>query len=307
MTHAAHTHTYPTAHSHAPSSRLALSLGITLAFVVIEVIAGRAANSLALLSDAGHNLTDVLALAIAWFALRLSLRPANAKRTYGYPRAGILAALVNATTLTLMAGWIFYEAYQRWQNPPEVQPGILIVVGAIAVVVNLVTALLIRRDSQHDLNLRAAFLHLMGDVFSTLGATVAGVIILFTGWNWLDPLVSVLIGALILWSAWGILRETTDILLESTPRDVNLDEMMADLLQVEGVQEVHELHVWSLDQSMRSLSAHVVTGDQTLSAGAGIQARINQLLAERYGIQHATLQLETPACLFCQPNCGMRG
>jgi cobalt-zinc-cadmium efflux system protein len=281
---------------HSASFRLALSLSITLGFVVLEAFAGWHANSLALLSDAGHNLTDVLALGLVWFALRLSLRPADTRRTFGYHRAGILAASINAVTLVVIAIFIFYEAYQRFVNPPQVQSTILILVGALAVVVNLVTALLIRRSGKDDLNIRSAFIHLMGDVFSTIGATIAGVIILFTGWNWLDPLVSVLIGGLILWAAWGVLRDATDILLESAPRDVDLDALVADMLQVEGVQEVHDLHVWSINQSMRTLSTHVVIEDMPVSAGVQVQTVLNRILAERYDIQHATLQLEHVCC-----------
>ena len=224
------TQTHPHDHTHAhfgeiarqTSSRLALALAITLAFVVIEAIAGYAANSLALLSDAGHNLTDVFALCLSWVAIRLSQRPSSARHTYGFHRAGILAALVNSLTLILMSLWIFYEAYQRLVSPPEVQPVLLVLVGALALAVNLGTALLIRRGSEQDLNLRAAFVHLMGDVFTTAGAILAGVVIFFTGWYWMDALVSILIGGLILWNAWKILRETVDILLESTPRDVDM-------------------------------------------------------------------------------------
>ena len=296
MTGKTHTDTPNYGYMHSASFRLALSLSITLGFVVVEAFAGWHANSLALLSDAGHNLTDVLALGLAWFALRLSLRPADARRSFGYHRAGILAALINALTLALIAGWIFYEAYQRMIHPPEVQPTILIAVGALAVVVNLVTALLIRRAGKNDLNIRSAFIHLMGDVFSTVGATIAGVAILFTGWNWLDPLVSVLIGGLILWAAWGVLLDTTDILLESTPRDVHLDELVTDMLKVEGVLDVHDLHVWSINKSLRTLSTHVVIEDMPISAGAQVQIALNKLLAERYEIQHATFQLEHVCC-----------
>jgi cobalt-zinc-cadmium efflux system protein len=298
-----HSRTYQDAQPTRISSRLGLALALTLAFVVIEAAAGLAANSLALLTDAAHNLTDVFALALAWYALRLTLQPANARQTYGYHRAGILAALVNAATLALVALGIFYEAWRRFMDPQDVQAGILVIVGAAAVVVNLVTALLIRRGSQGDLNLRAAFVHLMGDVLTAVGAVVAGVIIYFTGLNWLDPLVSVLIGLLILWNAWGILREAIDILLESSPRDVDVSAMLREVMQVDGVLGVHDLHVWSISRGLRSMSAHIVTDDLSISAGASIRARINELVNRRYNIGHATLQLECAYCtkdgLFC--------
>ncbi|MBN1303844.1 MAG: cation transporter [Anaerolineales bacterium] len=287
--------------------RLALSLVITLLFVFVEIIAGLVGNSLALLTDAAHNFTDVLALGLSWFAVRLAGRSAHAKKTFGYHRAGILAALFNSTSLVVIALGIFYEAYQRLVAPPEVRATLLIGVGTIAVLVNIGTALLIRRGSEQDLNLRSAFLHLMGDVLSTVGAVLAGILILFTGWNWLDPLVSVLIGVLILWSAWGIVREAIDILMEAAPADIDLERMVKDIRAVEGVQGVHDLHVWSINQGMRSLSAHLVTRDIPISQGTVIQMEVNRLLAQRYKIFHATLQLECQACgmppeLYCDLN-----
>ena len=296
-----------TTHSHShlrdaakqTTSRLSLSLFLTLAFVLIEAAAGLFSNSLALLTDAAHNLTDVIALGLSWFAIRLTSQPANERQTYGYHRAGILVALLNSTTLVLISIGIFYEAYKRFLSPPEVQSSLLIGVGLIAVVINLVTALLVHRGSESDLNLRSAFVHLMGDVISTIGAVIAGVIIYFTGANWLDPLVSVLIGFLILYNAWGILRDAVDILLESTPRDVDLKKMVSELNEVDGVLGVHDLHVWSLTQNLRSMSAHILTADISVSDGAEIQERINELVYHRYNIAHATLQLE---CVDCAPS-----
>lgn len=291
-------------HLHVPQNsqatrRLALSLGITAIFVVIEAIAGWWANSLALLTDAGHNLTDVLALGLSWFAIWLTTQPAKSGRTYGHQRAGILAALVNSTSLAIISISVFYEAYKRFASPPEVQADILIGVGFIAFLVNAVTAWLVHKGSDHDLNLRSAFVHLMGDVLSTIGAVIAGVVILFTGWNFLDPLVSVLIGVLILWNAWGILRETLDILLENAPRDVEMSSLTSDLLAVDGVRGVHHVHVWSINSSLRALSAHVLTDDISVSQGAFVQQAINDLLFNKYNIGHATLQLE---CAECDPD-----
>jgi len=294
-----HTHSHLREAAKQTTSRLSLSLFLTLAFVVIEAGAGYFANSLALLTDAAHNLTDVIALGLSWFAIRITSQPANARKTYGYHRAGILVALLNSTTLVLISIGIFYEAYHRFISPPEVQSGVLIGVGLIAVVINLVTALLVHRGSESDLNLRSTFVHLMGDVISTVGAVIAGVIIYFTDANWLDPFVSVLIGFLILYNAWGILRETVDILLESTPRDVDIKRMVREITEVDGVLGVHDLHVWSLTQNLRTMSAHVLTQDISVSAGAEIQNRINELVYHRYNISHATLQLE---CVDCDPN-----
>jgi cobalt-zinc-cadmium efflux system protein len=298
-TNHSHTHSHLNEAARQTTTRLTWSLLITLAFVLFEAAAGYYANSLALLTDAAHNLTDVIALGLSWFAIRITAQPANAQKTYGYHRAGILVALLNSTTLILISLGIFYEAYQRFMSPPEVQSSVLIVVGLIAVVINLVTALLVHRGSESDLNLRSAFVHLMGDVLSTIGAVIAGIIIYFTGANWLDPFVSVLIGILILYNAWGILRDAVDILLESTPRDVDMKKMVTEINQLEGVLGVHDLHVWSITQSLRTMSAHILTEDISVSAGAEIQNRINELVAHRYNISHATLQLE---CVDCNPD-----
>jgi cobalt-zinc-cadmium efflux system protein len=278
---------------------MALSLVITLLFVFVEVAAGLFSNSLALLTDAAHNFTDVLALGLAWWALRLTSQPASRQKTYGWHRAGILAALVNSTSLVVIALGIFYEAYRRFTNPPEVQADVLIGVGLIAVLINIATALLVRHGAESDLNIRAAFLHLAGDVLSTIGAVIAGVVIRFTDWNWLDPLVSVLIGLLIVWSAWNILWEAVDILMESTPTDIDMDAMIRDVNMVEGVRGVHDLHVWSITRNIRTLSAHLVTDDLAISKGASIQMRVNELLYQKYNVSHATLQLE---CDTCVPN-----
>lgn len=294
-----HSHTHFNDLTQQTIRGLALALGITLIFVFVEVAAGLFSNSLALLTDAAHNFTDVLALALSWWALRLTAQPANQNKTFGYHRAGILAALANSTTLLVIALGIFYEAYRRFMNPPEVQADVLISVGLIAVVINVVTALLVRRGAEHDLNIRSAFLHLMGDVLSTVGAVIAGILIRYTNWNWLDPLVSVLIGFLILWSAWRIIREAIDILMEGTPTDIEMDAMIQDITSVDGVRGVHDLHVWSITQAVRTLSAHLVAEDVLISKGALIQTRVNEILYHKYGINHATLQLE---CEDCVPN-----
>jgi cobalt-zinc-cadmium efflux system protein len=287
------------------SARLGVAAGLTLLLIVGEAAAGVFANSLALLTDAAHNVTDVIALGLTWVAVRLALRPAHSGKTYGYHRAGILAALVNSTGLVLIALGIFYEAYRRFVEPPTVDPLVLTAVAGAAFAVNLATALLIRRGSERDLNLRTAFVHLMGDVLSTLGAAVAGAAIFFTGWSGWDAVASVLIGALILWNAWGIVRETVHILLESTPADIDVDRLVTDILRVDGVRGVHDLHVWSITRSMRTLSAHVLVGEITVRDSARIQAAIDLLLCDRYDIRHATLQMECETCLPDKLYCDM--
>lgn len=303
-------HTHSHSHSHfgdianQTTKRLALSLILTAIFVVIEVIAGIFGNSLALLTDAAHNFTDVIALGLSWYALRIAAKPANEGKTFGYHRVGILVALINSTTLILIAIGIFYEAWQRLITPPEVDSTILIGVGAVAFFINAGTAWLVQKGSEHDLNLRSAFLHLMGDVLSTLGAVIAGIIIAFTAWNWLDPLVSILIGGFILYNAWSVLKQTIHILLESTPENIDITEMVTNLRSVDGVRDIHDLHVWSISENLRMLSAHIVIDNVSIGEGVSIQHNINELLTHNYNIRHATLQLECEGCqsneLFCQ-------
>jgi len=276
-----------------------LALGITLAFVVFEIAAGIYANSLALITDALHNVTDVIALGLSWYAMRVALRPANAGKTYGYHRVGIVVALINAFSLVLISLYIFYEAIQRLLNPVPVQDNVLIVVALIAFFVNGGTALLVMRGSEDDLNQRSAFMHLAADAVATLGAFIAGIGIALTGWDWLDPLASIFIGILILWNVVGIIRDSLDILLESTPRDVDMQALVRAMENVRGVRGVHDLHVWSLAQNLRALSAHILTDDVKISEGAQIQRELNTLLHERYEIAHATLQLE---CVGCEPD-----
>ncbi|GIL14880.1 MAG: cadmium, cobalt and zinc/H(+)-K(+) antiporter [Chloroflexota bacterium] len=304
-------HSHATSHSHAHmtsanAQRMLIALGITLAFVSFEIAAGLYANSLALLGDGLHNITDVITLGLSWYALRVALRPANARKTFGYHRVGIVVALFNAFTLILIAIYVFYEAVDRLMNPLPVQDEIMIAVSLIAFFVNAGTALLLMRGSKDDLNQRSAFWHLAGDAFTTLGAFAAGIGIWLTGWLWLDPLASILIAVVIVWTVVGIVREALDILLEATPRDVDVNALVTAMSNVRGVRGVHDLHVWSLTQNLRALSAHLVTDDVTISEGARVQRQINALLHEQYGIAHATLQLECSGCepdaLYCELN-----
>lgn len=300
-----------TAHAHIENGmnglprRLGTAAALTVALIAVEAVAGLLGNSLALLTDAAHNVTDVIALGLSWYALRMTLRPAHPGKTYGYHRAGILAALVNSTGLVLIALGIFYEAYRRFRQPPDVDPAVLTGVAAAAFVINLATALMIRRGSRDDLNLRGAFVHLMGDVLSTAAAVAAGVAIALTGWNGWDPLLSVLIGVLILWNAWGILRETVQILLEGTPEDVDPERLVADMRRVDGVLGVHDLHVWSITRRLRTLSAHILVGDISVRESARIRGAIDRLLCDSYGIRHATLQMECENCLPDRLYCDM--
>jgi len=213
--------------------------------------------------------------------------------------------MVNSITLVLISLGIFYDAYRRLMAPPQVKADVLIGVGLAAVAINLVTALLVRQGHEHDLNLKSAYVHLMGDVLSTVGAVAAGIVIRFTGMDWLDPLVSIFIGLLILWNAWGILRESIDILMESTPADIDMESLQEDILTIQGVRGVHDLHVWSIARSLRTLSAHILIDDIPVSETVVVQSLINELLFHKYGIGHATLQLECVGCVSTELYCNI--
>src|SRR5213082_2649616 len=233
--HAGHQHT----HTMAKQS-LRLAFFLTLLILGAELIGGFLANSLALLSDAGHVITDIFALGLAWFAIVQAERPANARKTFGYHRVGILAALVNAVTLIIIAILISLEAFQRFQHPEPVQPFIMFFSAGIGIAVNLFIGLGLQKEG-HSLNMRAATMHVFGDVIASVGVIVAGIIILLTGWTPVDPLLSVGIAVLIAFGAWNILRETTDILLEAVPRDISLTHLVDDMKKIEGVKDVHDL------------------------------------------------------------------
>jgi cobalt-zinc-cadmium efflux system protein len=293
----AHTHSHVVTGS--TPRRLAIALVLTVAFVVLEAGAGWFANSLALLTDAAHNFSDALALGLSWWALSVSLRPASDSRTYGYHRVGILVALLNATTLLALSLLVAYEALGRLAAPPVVQEQTIIAVAVIGLFLNGGIAWSLHTASKNDVNVRATFIHMAGDAVSTVGVILAGIGIALFGWQWLDPAASILIAVLILWSSWGIVRETVDILLEATPRDIDMSAVVRDVLSISGVRGVHDLHVWSITSSLRALSMHLLTDDILIADGAQIQRNVNEVLMRRYAIAHATLQLE---CVDCEPD-----
>jgi cobalt-zinc-cadmium efflux system protein len=285
-------------HSHGTGRVLQVSLVLTIFYVLILVIAGIRAHSLALLSEAGHNLSDFLALLLSLFAVYLEGRPPSATKTYGYRRAGVLAALVNALSLVFISFFIFYEAFQRVQHPEQVRAGAMIIVAAAGVVMNGVIALLLWRSGRdgHDVNLRSALLHEVGDTLSTAAVIVGGVIILWTGQYWVDSVLSFGIGALILWSSFGIVRETMNILLEGTPRGMSLEAVESEMRKVDGVSDVHDLHVWSIGSENHALSAHVKIADMATSESDSILREIKETLGRGFGIHHTTIQLEHVIC-----------
>jgi cobalt-zinc-cadmium efflux system protein len=292
-------------HSHGMARKtLRLAFFLTLVVVAAEVAGGLLAHSLALLSDAGHALTDILALGLAWFATAQAERPSNARKTFGYHRVGILAALVNAITLLLVAVWILFEALQRLQHPQPIQPLFMFASAAIGIAVNLYIGFGLQKEKE-NLNARAAALHVFGDVGASCGVIVAGMVVLLTGWTPIDPLLSVGIAGLIAFGAWRIVRETTNILLEAVPRDIDMQALVSDMTSVAGVQDVHDLHVWCIAGGMYALSCHALITDQPASTSAPILQSLEHLLSEKYHIGHSTIQFECHA--HKERYCSMEG
>ena len=276
---------------------LRLALGLTLGVLLIELAGGLVSHSLALMSDAGHLLTDVFALGLAWLAVEQSKRPADRRRSYGYQRAGILAALVNAVTLIVIVIAIAWVAVQRLVSPEPVQGGIVIVTALVGIAINSFVILNLRGGS-HNLNLRAALLHVTGDVGASAGVVVAGAIILLTGWLYVDPILSLAIAALIAYSAWGIVRETVNLLMEGTPPGIDLPAVTAEINGTAHVSGVHDLHVWALSPEATAVSMHVVVDDITLGDAEHVVRDLEHRLCDRFGIGHSTIQVES-----CHP-CG---
>jgi cobalt-zinc-cadmium efflux system protein len=274
---------------------LRISLVATLAYVAVTFVAGLRAHSLALLSEAGHNVSDFLALLLSFAAVYFQSRPADQSRTFGYQRAGVLAAFINAAALIFISLWIAVEAVHRLSAPVAVQPRLMIIVAAAGVLMNGVIAALLWGVAK-DVNLRSAFLHMAGDTLSTAAVIAGGAGILLTGRNWIDPVLSLLIAALILWSSLGIVRETINILLEGMPRGVSLDEIRSGMEAVEGVINVHDLHVWSLGSQSRALACHVTIADIPPSESACILLKLNSVLRDRFHISHTTIQFEHIGC-----------
>ena len=273
----------------AVQSRLTAVLVITALFMVVELVAGLVSGALALVADAGHMLTDVGALGLSLFTAMLARRPADPKRTYGYLRWEILAALVNGAALFGLAAWVVVEAISRISAPHPIKTGIFLVVAAVGLVVNLISLRVLHASQHGSLNVRAAYLHVVGDALGSVGALGAAVLIRFTGWTVADPIVSILLSLLILAGAWRLLKESTDILLEAVPAHLSLEDVRARMLQVAGVRTVHDLHVWTVTSGVVAMSGHAVVPD--LAAHPGALVGLRQALAG-LGIGHATIQLE---------------
>lgn len=282
-------------HHHGDGSKrsLTIALVITGGVFVAELIGGIVTNSLALLSDAAHMFSDVAALLLSLIAIWLSRKPATLRRTFGLHRAEVLAALFNALTLILVTLYIFWEAYERFQDPPQVQSGLMLVVAVIGLLANLISAWFLARggEHKHNLNVRGALLHVLGDALGSVGAIGAALVIMFTGWKYADPIISVIIGVLVLISSFRLLKDTVLVLLEVVPAQIDLGEVKEAMRSVPHVQHVYDLHVWTITSGFLSMSGHVVIGEESKSDQ--VLRNLEAVLKERFGLTHTTIQIET--------------
>lgn len=266
-------------------------LVLTFVYMLAEVVGGWLTNSLALIADAGHMLTDVAALGLTLGAIWFGSRPATARKTFGYYRLEILAAFINGIVLVLLSIWVIYEAISRWQAPPEVKGVQLVVIATGGLLVNIVAAQLLHSGHKHDLNMRGAWLHVMGDLLGSVTAIIAGVLIATLGWLWADPLCSAMISLIIIFGAWRLIMESVDVLLEGTPAHINLAAVETTILDTAGVGGLHDLHVWTISSGIEALSAHI-SHDETV-VHSDLLARVRERLHERFGLDHLTIQMET--------------
>ncbi|HVF51407.1 MAG TPA: cation diffusion facilitator family transporter [Pyrinomonadaceae bacterium] len=284
-------HTHETGRAARSRRRLLVVMVLTALYMLAEAFGGWWTGSLALLADAGHMLTDVAALALALMAVWFSSRPATPSKTFGYYRLEILAAFVNGVALVVVSLVILYEAYERWDSPPAVRSGAMIVVASGGLLVNLFCAWLLHGDHKHDLNVRGAWLHILGDAFGSVGAIIAGLLMSFYGWYAADPLFSALIGLLIIWSSWQLIREATNVLLEGTPAHISLAAVEDAIRLTDGVEDVHDLHVWTITAGREALSAHVIHA-RAISQ-PDLLKELRAKLHDRFGVDHLTIQMET--------------
>jgi cobalt-zinc-cadmium efflux system protein len=264
--------------------------------MIAEIVGGLLANSLALLSDAGHMLTDMLALGLSIVAMRFAQKPPTASKTFGFYRLEILAAFFNGMLLFFISLYIFYEAYQRIVHPEEIKGLFMLVVAAIGLLANVVGILILKKSALKNLNVKSAFFHMVGDTISSVGVIVGGLVILYTGWNLVDSLIGIFIGILILGGAYRLVRESIDIFLEATPRDINVEKMLDDLHKIEGVKEIHHLHLWTITSGIYAMSAHVLIEDLLVSRSTQILQEVERLLQGEYNMEHTTIQFESESC-----------
>jgi cobalt-zinc-cadmium efflux system protein len=269
---------------------------ITAGVMVAEIVGGLLANSLALLSDAGHMLTDILALGMSLAAMRFAQRPPTSSKTFGLYRLEILAAFFNGMLLLFISFYIFYEAYHRLVEPREIKGLFMLGVAVIGLLANGVGILILRKSALKNLNVKSAFFHVVGDTISSGGVILGGLVIIYTGWYMIDSLIGIFIGLLILRGAYGLVKESIDIFLEATPKEIDMDKMVDDLLRIEGVKDVHHLHLWTITSGIYAMSAHVLIDDLLISKSNRILDEIERLLRAKYSMEHTTIQFESESC-----------
>ena len=282
-------------HNHHHSNKLGIGIFLNLLITTIEYIAGFLSGSLVLISDASHNLTDVISLIVASIADKISKRKSTDKKTYGYARATILGALINTLLFFALALYVFYEAYQRLQHPEIVGSSVIIIVGLATAIFNGIMAYVFSHDKK-DLNVRGVFLHQLYDMISSIGAVIAGILIYFTHNPIFDPLVSILIGVMMLVSGWGLAKKTLHILLEGVPEDINVEEVKSSLLAIPLVKDIHDLHIWSLSSHFTSLSCHILIEEKDRNQSMQLLKSIKELLVEKFAISHSTIEIDIINC-----------
>jgi len=272
----------------APSV-LMRAIGVTLIFMLIELVGGYFANSLALISDGAHMLTDVGAMLMSLFAVWVSKRPASSRMSFGYHRAEILGALASGLSVWVIAGFLFYEAIRRIQSPEIVQGPVVFIIATLGLIANFINMRTLHGTKDSNMNVNAAYIHVLSDLIGSVGAIIAGLILTFTHWNPIDPIITIFVAVLMLFNSWGLIREAIRILMESTPTGVDPEKIMSELREVSGVSEVHDLHIWTVASGRLALSVHLISAE-----GSSVLSRANYILQEHYGIVHTTIQVEHP-------------
>jgi len=305
-----HTHVHGHAHGHAhdapqvSAATLGGAVALTLAFVLAEAIGGWWGNSLALLSDAGHNLADAATLGLSWYALWMAGKPSHERMTFGYHRVGVFAALINAVSLVLIALFIGWEGIERLRHPEPASGVLMIVLATVAIIVNLAISSRLHQGAKHDINVRSAYVHMIGDAVSAFGVVMAGIIIATTQWLLADPIVSLVIAALILYSSYGVLSESATVLLEGTPAGTDMPAVIDALKNVAGVLDVHDLHVWMVGPGVVACSCHIVVAEQSVREGQQVLRAVVRDIEQRFHITHTTVQVEVEGCDATDMYCG---
>jgi len=275
---------------------LLIALSITVLMMIVEAVGGILSNSLALLSDAGHMLTDNLALLLSFFAVKFSTMPATERKTFGFYRLEILAALLNGIILVVISIYIMYEAYMRMVHPQPVQGGLMLIVAIIGLIANIIGAFFLFKHSHSSLNIRGAYLHILGDALSSVGVVIGGSIIIYSGWYLIDPILSILISLVIIYGSWTLVTESANILLEAVPSHINIQTVAVEMAKIAGVREAYHIHVWTITSGVYAMSAHVLVDDQMVSGSRNISDEIRDLLSRKFNILHSTIQLECEQC-----------